>query len=395
MSGGALPLERFTVIDLTRVRSGPTCVRLFADWGANCIKVEAPEAIDKSAGMGGARHGPDFQNIHRNKRGVTLNIKKPEGRDVFLRLVEKADVVVENFRPDVKTRLGVNYEALSAVNPRVILTSISAFGQDGPYAGRPGFDQIAQGMGGLMSITGEPGTGPMRVGIPIADLSAGNFAAMGTLVALLEREVSGRGQWVRTSLIESMIAMLDFQAARYLISGEVPGQAGNNHPTTVPTGVFKTKDGHINIAGGGDVMWRRICEALEADDLANDPELATEDSRRAARDKVNNGMEKHTITKTSAEWIDILNEIGVPSGRINAMDEVFADEQVQHIRMERPVQHPDLGEINVVGQAISMSRSEPHYARATPERGQHTDEILADAGFSAEDIQALRDKQVI
>lgn len=389
------PLGRFKVLDLTRVRSGPTCVRHLADWGAEVLKIEPPENADRSKGMGGARHGPDFQNLHRNKRGLTLNLKAPEGLEIFQKLVAGADVVVENYRPDVKTRLGIDYPALKKINPRIILGSISGFGQDGPYANRPGFDQIAQGMGGLMSITGLPGQGPVRAGVPIADLSAGNYLAMGILVALLEREVSGEGQWVKTSLIEAMIAMLDFQAARWLIASDVPGQAGNNHPTTVPTGVFKTKDGYINIAGGGDVMWERISETLEAPHLLSHPDFGSEEARKGQRDAVNAAIEAETVKRTSAEWIELFNRTGVPAGPIYAVDEMFADPQVQHMKMNPSVDHPVLGETQVVGQAVSMSRSAPVYDRATPERGAHTEEILAQLGYDADQLADLRAREII
>src|SRR5262252_8764385 len=255
-------LERFTVLDLTRVRAGPTCVRQLADWGANVIKIEMPPDPEGGEGMGGPREGSDFSNLHRNKRSMTLNLKAPEGLAAFKRMVKKADVVVENFRPDVKKRLGIDYKTLAKINPKLVYASISGFGQSGPYRDRPGFDQIAQGMGGLMSITGLPGQGPVRVGIPIADLTAGLFCSLGILVALLEREKSGKGQWVHTSLLEAMVTMLDFQAARWLIDGAIAPQAGNDHPTGIPTGVFKTADGHINIAASGQTMFRRLCEAL-------------------------------------------------------------------------------------------------------------------------------------
>jgi formyl-CoA transferase len=390
------PLSRFTVLDLTRVRSGPTAVRQLADWGANVIKIEAPEKIDPSKGMGGERDGPDFQSIHRNKRGITLNMKEKDGVAVFRRMVEKADVVVENFRPDVKDRLGVDYESLSKVNPRIILASISGFGQDGPYANRPGFDQIAQGMGGLMSITGLPGQGPVRVGIPVADLTAGLYAAIGILIALLDREVTGKGQWVTTSLLEAMIAMLDFQAARWLMKQEVAPQAGNNHPTSIPTGVFKTKDGHINIASTGDKMWRKLCELIDEPGMVDHPDFATGKARSKNRDAVNAAIEKHTIAKTGAEWIKLLNKAGIPSGPIYSIDQVFADEQVKHLGgMKFTVEHPELGRFDVLGQAVKMSRSKPRAATATPIRGQHTDEVLAEFGFGKDEIADLRRREIV
>jgi len=390
------PLSRFTVLDLTRVRSGPTAVRQLADWGANVIKIEAPEKIDPSKGMGGERDGPDFQSIHRNKRGITLNMKEKDGVAVFRRMVEQADVVVENFRPDVKDRLGIDYESLKRINPRIILASISGFGQDGPYADRPGFDQIAQGMGGLMSITGLPGQGPVRAGVPIADLSAGNYLAIGILIALLEREQSGEGQWVKTSLLEAMISMLDFQAARWLMKQEVAPQAGNNHPTSIPTGVFKTKDGHINIASTGDRMWRKLCELIDEPAMVDHPDFATGKARSKNRDAVNAAIEKHTVFKTSAEWIELLNAAGVPSGPIYSIDQMFADAQVKHLGgMAFTVEHPEFGRYDVLGQAIKMSRSAPRAPMATPIRGQHTDEVLAEFGYGSEEIADLRRREII
>ncbi|HEY8288844.1 MAG TPA: CoA transferase [Acetobacteraceae bacterium] len=386
------PLARFKVIDLSRVRAGPTAVRQLADWGADVIKIEAPEG---DSGLGGDRHGPDFQNLHRNKRSLTLNLKAPEGLAVLKRLAERADVVVENYRPDVKFRLGVDYESLKAVNPRIVYASISGFGQDGPYRDRPGFDQIAQGMGGLMSITGLPGQGPVRVGIPVADLTAGIFAAMGILVALLEREQSGEGQWVQSSLLASQIAMLDFQAARWTIGKEVPGQAGNNHPTSIPTGVFATADGHINIAAAGDEIYRRCCKALGAPQLAADPLFATGKARLTNRDALNEAIEAITRGKTSAEWIAALNEAGVPCGPIYRMNEVFADPQVKHLNVTRIVPHKVLGAVEVIGQAIELSRTPWSVRSATPEAGEHTDAVLTELGYSAPEIAALRAKKVV
>ena len=395
MNAYAGPLSRFTIIDLTRVRSGPTAVRHLADWGANVVKIEAPAAVDKSKGMGGARNGSDYQNIHRNKRSLTLNLKEIAGHDILMKLVETADVVVENYRPDVKKRLKIDYQTLKTVNPGIILASISGFGQDGPYAKRPGVDQIAQGMGGLMSITGLPGQGPVRVGIPIADLSAGNYTTIGILISLLEREQSGEGQWVHTSLLESMISMLDFQAARWTVSGEVAPQAGNNHPTTIPTGVFKTKDGHINIASAGDIIWGRLCDVLGDPDMASNPDFDNGEKRSENRVAVNTSIEAQTQKRTSAEWIKALEEAGVPCGPIYNIDEVFADPQVQHVGMTHPVSHDELGVMDLIGQPINMSRYDPRTGMPTPDSGQHTDEILAEYGYDADHISKLRAEGVI
>jgi len=388
-SPAPLPLARFTVLDLTRVRSGPTCVRQLADWGANVIKIEAPDEIDTGKGMGGERHGPDFQQVHRNKRGITINLKAPDGLALFKRMVAQADVVVENYRPDVKDRLGIGYEALAAVNPRIVLGSISGFGQDGPYARRPGFDQIAQGMGGLMSVTGLPGQGPVRVGIPVADLTSGLYTAIGILVALLEREVTGRGRWVHTSLLEAMIAMMDFQATRWTMRQEVPKQAGNDHPTTVPTGLFRTRDGVINLAGGGDEMWRRIVETLGLEAAAAAPEFADDQARARHRSATNALLQSVLETDTSEAWIARLNKAGVPAGPVYAMDQVFADPQVKHLGMEWPVEHPLLGTIDLVRPPMNLDGVEPP-RRPTPERGEHTDDVLAEFGLTPAEVAALR-----
>jgi formyl-CoA transferase len=388
-----MPLSRFKVLDLTRVRAGPTCVRQLADWGADVIKIEAPP--DGKEGLGGDRDNSDFQNLHRNKRSLTLNLKAEEGRKIFHKLVEQADVVVENYRPDVKNRLAADYETLSKINERIILVSISGFGQDGPYGTRAGFDQIAQGLGGLMSITGAPGEGPMRVGIPVADLCAGMFAAQGTMLALLEREVSGKGQWVRTSLLEAMVQMLDFQAARYLKEGVVPGQAGNDHPTNIPTGVFPTTDGHINIAVAGGVMYERFCNAMGLQHLIDDERFATTLGRSKNRVEMNALISEVTSTNTSQHWIEMLNEAGCPSGPINSMDGVFEDPQVQHLDMAVEVDHPRLGKFDVVNQAIKMSRTPSAVRTATPEQGEHTDSVLAELGYDDSAIAGLHESGVV
>jgi crotonobetainyl-CoA:carnitine CoA-transferase CaiB-like acyl-CoA transferase len=390
-----MPLSRFTVLDLTRVRAGPTAVRQLADWGARVIKIEAPVAPGARESMGGPRHGPDFQNLHRNKRSLTLDLKASEGIEVFRRLVRAADVVVENYRPDVKERLGIDYPSLRTINPRIVYASISGFGQSGPYRDRPGFDQVAQGMGGLMSITGLPGQGPVRVGVPIADLSAGLYCALGILVALLERESSGEGQWVETSLLAAQIAMLDFQAARWLIAKEVPGQAGNDHPTSIPTGVFKTRDGYINIASAGDEIYRRLCSALGAEQLADDPRYATGAQRSANRVSLNAALEEITIQRDSAEWIDRLNGAGVPCGAIYSIDQVFADPQVRHLAIAQPVEHHALGQIELVGQPVTLSRTPSRLYRASPDPGEDSDAVLREFGYLDAEIATLRDKGVV
>ena len=391
----SLALSRFTVLDLTRVRSGPTCVRQLADWGANVIKIETPPHLEKGEGPGGPRENADFQNLHRNKRSMTLDLKSVEGMAAFKRMVAKADVVVENFRPDVKDRLGINYEDLKKINKGIVLGSISGFGQDGPYAKRPGFDQIAQGMGGLMSITGLPGPGPVRVGIPIADLCAGLFCAIGILTALLERDVSGEGQWVSTSLLQAQIFMLDFQAARWLQMHEVAKQAGNNHPTSIPTGVFKTKDGHINIAATGQVMWERTCNAIGAPELIAHEDYKTGVLRSKNRNALNSAIEAKTVGKTSAEWIEAFNEAGVPSGPINNIDQVFADEQVKHLGIATDAKKPNGETQTFVGQPFKLSRTPSKIVATPPAQGQHTDEVLKEFGFADAEVATLHQAKAV
>ncbi len=388
-------LDHLVVLDLTRVRAGPTCCRVFADFGADVIKIEPPDGVDPNEGMSGPRLGYDMQNLHRNKRSMTLNLKEPEGRAVFLQLVEKADVVVENFRPDVKDRLGIDYETLKKVNPRIILASVSGFGQDGPYRMRAGFDQIAQGMGGLMWLTGHPGQGPMRAGAAVADTTAGLYAAIGVLVALAEREKSGEGQWVHTSLLQSQIALCDFQAARYLVDGVVPPQAGNDHPYSTPMGVLETADGFINIGVGGEGQWLNFCRALGHPDLATHPDFVKQDNRFANRPKLAATLAPIMKAKTSAEWLAQFEEHHVPAGPIYRMDEVFADPQVQHLGMAEKVQHPERGEIQLVGQPVTLSRTPAAITVPLPEKGEHTADILSAAGFSAAEIDGFRKAGVI
>ena len=388
-------LSHIRVIDLTRVRSGPTAVRQLADWGADVIKVEAPESVEPDGALGASRHTSDFQNLHRNKRSITLNLKQPEAIEILMKLVETSDVVVENFRPDVKDRLGVDYESLKLRNPRIILASISGFGQDGPYAKRPGFDQIAQGMGGLMSITGAPGEGPMRVGIPVADLTAGLFCAMGIQTALLEREKSGIGQWVNTSLLQAQIFMLDFQAARWLSEKHVAGQAGNNHPTSVPTGVFKTSNGSINLAVAGETIWRRFVEAVDKKEWLEMHEFKDAKQRLKNRDYLNKLIEEVTISKTSDEWVEKLEKVGVPCGPINSIDKVFSDPQVKHLGIAQSVNTIPFGQTELVGQPFNLSRSPSIMKQRPPEKGEHNEDVLLDLGFSNEELDEFKSKNII
>jgi len=387
------PLSHIKVVDLTRARSGPTCVRQLSEMGAQVIKIEAANAVEDDGT--GERHGFDFQNIHPNKRSLTLNLKHPDGHGVLLRLVKDADVVVENFRPDVKHRLGIDYETLSKINPRLVYGSISGFGQTGPYSGRPGLDQIAQGLSGLMTVNGEPGRGPMRVGLPIADLTAGFMLAHGIMAALLERERSGKGQWVHTSLLEAMVTMLDFQAARWLIGHEIPPQAGNDHPTAIPTGVFKTADGHLNIAASGQHMFRRLCEALGTEPLLEDPRFRTAPDRSKNRKALAVELEKGFAKRTTQEWVEVLNAKGVPSGPILDVKQVYEDEQIRHLKMAVPVKHPALGEVLVQAPPVTLSRTPGAIRTHAPDTGEHNDQILAELGYSPADITSLRHDKVI
>ena len=393
MTAAAPPaaLAGLNVVDLTRVRAGPTCVRQLADWGASVIKVEMRESDPATSSQAdfAARHDPDFQNLHRNKRSIAIDLKHPDGAAIFRRLVERADVVVENYRPDVKHRLGIDYGTLQAINRRLVYASISGFGQDGPYKDRPGVDQIAQGMSGLMSVTGEPGRGPMRTGIALADLSAGIFAAFGIMAALYERQRSGEGQRVETSLLQAQIFMLDFQGARYLMKGEVPGQVGNDHPTGAPTGTYRTRDGYINIAPTPP-MWRRFCAAIGRPDLIDHPDYATAAARRKNRASLNALVEAITVEADSAALIDTLNAAGIPCGPIYSIDQAFADPQVRHLGIAQQVASASLGPITLLGQPVSLSRTPSRLATAAPEYGEHGDAILAELGYDAAAIAAFR-----
>jgi crotonobetainyl-CoA:carnitine CoA-transferase CaiB-like acyl-CoA transferase len=388
-----MPLNGLKVLDLTLARAGPTCVRHLADWCADVIKIEPPATDGED--VAGNRHGFDFQNLHRNKRAMTLNLKSPEGHAAFMRLVETADIIVENMRAQVKHRLNVSYDDVKAVNPRIVYGSISGFGQTGPYGHRAGVDQIAQGMGGLMSITGLPGQGPVRVGIPIDDLTAGNLLALGIMMAIFDRERTGVGRWVTTSLLEAQIFMLDFQASRWLIAKEVATQAGNDHPTGIPTGVFPTSDGHINIAASSSRVFGRFCDAIGQPDWKHKPEWKDQKARSAQRKEINAAIGEITRTKPSEHWIELLERAGVPCGPIYMIDQVFADPQVQHLQMATPMHSPVVGDVEVVASAISMTGFSKVIRLPTPEMSSSTDEVLASIGYSADEIAEMRKKGAI
>jgi formyl-CoA transferase len=388
-----LPLTGITVLDLTLARAGPTAVRHFADWGANVIRIEPPATGEED--LAGRRHGSDFQNLHRNKRAVTLDLKSPEGHEAFMRLAQNADVIVENMRANVKHRLKISYEDVKAINPRIVYGSISGFGQDGPYGPRAGVDQIAQGMGGLMSITGEPGHGPMRVGIPIADLTAGNLLALGCMMALFDRERTGIGRWVTTSLLEAQVFMLDFQASRWLMEQQVAGQAGNDHPTGIPTGVFPTSDGHINIAASSSRIFTRFCEVIGRPDWLRHGEWTTQAGRSKDRQAINAAISEVTRTKPSAHWIDLFETNGIPCGPINSMDQVFADRQVKHLGMATEMNSPHVGQKHVVASAINISGFSKAIRSHAPDAREHTDDILRGVGYSDQELDDMRRKGVI
>lgn len=388
-------LSKFRVLDLTQARAGPTAVRQLTDWGADALMIEAPEAAFGKRGLGQPRHDYDFQNLHRNKRSLTLNLKTDEGKKIFFDLVKTSDVVVENYKPDVKHRLGIDYDACAKVNPRIVYGSISGFGQTGPYANRPGFDQVAQGMGGLMSVTGLPGQGPVRAGIALADVTAGLLLAQAILMALLERESSGKGQWVHTSLLAAQIQLLDFQAARYLFTGHVPQQTGNDHPTIMPQGLFPTQTDSINIASAGEGMWEKCCVVLDAPDLKSDSRFATSEARLSNREALNDAISLKTRQRPAEHWIAEFNAAGIPCGPVLTIDKVFADPQVHELAMAVPVSHPSLGAVRLVGQAAKMERTPSEIRAATPERGQHTDDVLEKLGYDPKAISELRSRNVI
>ena len=390
-----LPLSRFKVIDLTLARAGPSCVRTLADWGADVIRVEPPPSDADANELVGRRDGSDFQNLHRNKRAITLNLKSEEGREVLMRLVEQADVIVENMRPSVTKRLGIDYESAKKCNPRIVYGSISGFGQYGPYSPRPSIDQIAQGMSGIMSVTGIPGQGPVRVGVAVTDIMAGAFLAQGILIALLDREVSGEGRWVQTSLIEAGITLLDFQATRWTMDKRVPPQEGNFHPTNTPMGLYPTADGFLNLAATSNKNFKKFCTLIEREKMASDPRFASPALRGRNKEALNEMIANALRARTSREWFEMMVEAGLPCGPVYSIKDVFADPQVEALRITRPVTHPRLGDIDLIAQPCEITGFDRAVRTATPDLGEHNEEILRSLGYDSEAIEKLKAARVI
>jgi crotonobetainyl-CoA:carnitine CoA-transferase CaiB-like acyl-CoA transferase len=390
-----LPLSRFKVLDLTLARAGPSCVRTLADWGADVIRVEPPPEAGEASEVVGRRDGSDFQNLHRNKRAITLNLKTDEGREVFMQLAEQADVIVENMRPSVAKRLGVDFESVRKRNPRIVYGSISGFGQYGPYTERPSIDQIAQGMTGIMSVTGFPGQGPLRVGVAVTDIMAGAFLAQGVLIALLDREVSGVGRWVQTSLLEAGITLMDFQATRWTMDKKVPPQEGNHHPTNTPMGLFPTADGFLNLAATSNKNFAKFCKLIDREKMIADPRFASSGLRSRNREALNELITAALRARSSREWFDIMVAEGLPCGPVYNVKDVFADPQVEELRIKRSVTHPRLGELDLIAQPCEITGFDRNLRSATPELGEHNDEVLRSLGYDADGIEKLKAAKAI
>ena len=385
-------LDGVKIVDLTVARAGPAAVRLLAEWGASVIRVEPPGT---GLGIAADHDSSDYINLHGNKRLITADLKDERGAAIVRALIDDADVLIENFRPPVTRRLGLDYETLAAAHPRLVYASISGFGQDGPLADRGAVDQVIQGMSGLMSLTGEPSTPPTRVGIAIADMAAGQLLATGVLLALLERARSGRGQWVQVSLLEALLSMLDFQAARWTVDGEEPGQAGNHHPTIAPMGAFRTADGYLNVAAPNERLWQRLCTALGRPAALDDPDFATLSGRWAHRARLTEVLEAEFSRYPRAELVKLLETEDVPCGPVNSVAEAFAEAQVRHLGVVAAVEHPSRGPVGVLRSPIRMSRTPAVAKSPAPTASADTDAVLAELGYSAPEIAQLRAERVI
>lgn len=391
-----MPLSHIKILDLTRFVAGPFCTQLLADMGAEVVKIESPDRGDETRHQGAVVNGESwyFVGLNRNKKSLTLDLKSKEGKEIFRRLAEEADVVVENFRPGVMRNFGFDYENLSKINPRLIYCGISGFGKDGPYALRPAFDFIAQGLSGFMSITGFPDREPVRTGIPISDSVAGIYAAFGILAAVVAREKTGRGQEIQTSLVDAMVSILSYLSAEYFALGKIPQRFGNDHPVLCPYGTFPAADGYINIAPSGEHMWERLAQALGLTEMARDPRFQTNALRLQNRQELNRRVTEITSRKPMAEWIEFLNKEGVPCGPINNLAQALEDPQIQHQKMVLTVDQPT-GRMRILGFPVKLSETPAALQRPAPNLGEHTGEILARIGFSENQVQEFKRKGAI
>ncbi|RLE13079.1 CoA transferase [Candidatus Aerophobetes bacterium] len=393
------PLRGIRVLDLSRILAGPYCTMMLGDLGAEIIKVEQPRVGD-----GTRQWGPPFKGgesayficINRNKKSITVNLKHPRGIKIIKQLVKKSDVLVENFRYGTMDKLGLDYETLKKINPKLIYCTISAFGTTGPYRELPGYDFLVQAMGGIMSITGEPDGPPMKVGVAIIDVTAALYATSAILAALFYREKTGEGQKVETSLIEAQVAWLINVGSNYLVSGEVPKRYGNAHPNIVPYQVFKVKDGYVALAIGNDLQWKKFCELAGVKELAENPKFETNPKRVENRKELIKILDKLMLEKRGKEWIKLCRDNGIPCGPINTIDKVFNDPQVLNRGMVVEVDHPTAGKIKLAGIPMKFSRTPAFVKSPPPLLGEHTNEVLSNLlGYSKEEILNLRKEQVI